>query len=160
MTQAHKSTESETKEKGGDEMTISDAVVTQHTVEASNSKAQSKQSVESKTRKHATTTTASKASKPKTSEVVAKKTSKEDTRSQFEKIRDGVCPHCAAKLDKAISGSGVGKTRACLDKKCAHRFYFNAEIKTSKCLTCAEERRKASKLTPAPKPTKTKKDKK
>lgn len=77
-----------------------------------------------------------------TEKVEKAKTKKED-RNQFERIVDGDCPHCSKTLAAPISGKGTGKTRVCQNKKCGHKWYYNTEIRTSKCLTCAEEKRKS-----------------
>jgi len=150
------------EKKGGENMTTEHSeaeVKVDDKVTASEQPAINEQPVTSAKKERAKKATTTKASATK---KLDEKAPEKKERNQFEKVRDGICPHCDGKLDKAVVGSGVGKTRTCLDwlvKKCLHRWYFNVEIKTSKCLTCAEEKRIASKPTPAPKPSETKKDK-
>lgn len=67
----------------------------------------------------------------------------EKTKSNFDLVAQGNCPHDNAKLGDEVAGRKVGITRTC--KKCKHVWYLNRQIHTCACRTCVSDKQKAKK---------------
>ena len=68
-------------------------------------------------------------------------TKSHDTKSMYELIDAGICPHDGAKLEKEQPSGADGAKAKC--SKCAHEWYINRKIHTRACRTCQSEARKA-----------------